>query len=213
MSSPSPQKNNSGPLQVGLTGGIGSGKSTVAKYWEVLGIPVFYADAEAKAILASDPETVRRVQALLGSDSYTESGPDRAYIAKQIFDNREKREALNSIIHPAVNRAFEARVRENAAHPYVIKEAAIIIETGAAEKYDALVLVTAPESLREDRAVGRGDDRSDVRKRMKAQLTDEEKAKYSDFVIVNDNERAIIPQVARIHSALLARSRGEEKGG
>lgn len=205
MSNPSREKNNSGPLRVGLTGGIGSGKSTVAKYWEMLGIPVFYADAEAKAILASDPETVRRVQALLGKEAYTEAGPDRAYIAEQVFDDPEKRKALNGIIHPAVNRAFEDWVRQNAAQPYVVKEAAIIIEIGAADKYGALVLVTAPETLRAERAAARGDHRADVQKRMKAQLPDEEKIRKADFIIRNDGATALIPQIRRIHEALLLR--------
>lgn len=213
MSSPSPESDARTPLRVGLTGGIGSGKSTVAKYWAMLGIPVFTADAEAKKLLASDPEVIRRVESLFGKSAYGKSGPNRAYIAKQVFGDREKREALNAIIHPAVNRAFEAWLCRRAALPYVVKEAAIVIEIGAAENYDAVVLVTAPELLREKRATGRGDDREDVRKRMKAQLTDEEKAEHADFIVVNDNAHAIIPQVAMIHEAIIAKSREQAARG
>lgn len=205
MSRNSPKSKDHRPVLIGLTGGIGSGKSTVARFWEVLGVSVYYADVRAKQILADDPDTVASVKALFGEKAYADGVPDRAYIADRVFDDAALRKSLNEIIHPAVGRDFEAWTEARSDRPCLVKEAAIIVETNTCDLYDALVLVTAPEEVRIERVMARNKiSRKEVKQRMAAQLSDGEKKKYADFVIENDGEKALIPAVLSIHEALCA---------
>ncbi len=189
---------------MGITGGIGAGKSIVAKVFSVLGIPVFNADVIAKQILTSDPEVISAVRSHFGVEAYRDGVPDREYLARVVFNDSSQRETLNSIIHPAVGRAFEKFCAVNNSAPYVLKEAAILVETGGYKQLDALILVTAPESLRIERALNRDNtDREALKKRISAQLSDEEKRPYAHFEIVNDDKNPVIPKVLQIHNAIL----------
>lgn len=192
------------PLRAGITGGIGSGKSIVAKVFAVLGIPVFNADTIAKQILSADPSVVAAVVQHFGQEAYIGSVPDREYLAKVVFSDSAKRKTLNSIIHPAVEKAFEEFCKSHSSAPYVVKEAAILIETGGYRKLDTLILVTAPEELRIDRVLNRDQtNRELIEKRIAAQLTDQEKRPYAHFEILNDDTNPVIPKVLQIHNTIL----------
>lgn len=195
-------------MLIGLTGGIGSGKSTVARFWEILDVPVYYADARAKQILAEDPDVVASVTSLLGAEAYSDGVPDRAYIASRVFEDGALRDKLNGIIHPAVGRDFESWIVTRSDRPYLLKEAAIIVETGTVDAYDALVLVTAPEAVRMERVIKRGGiSRKDVEQRIASQLGDAEKRRFADYIIDNDGKNAVVPAVLSIHEALCEKLR------
>lgn len=203
-------KRKSQPLLIGITGGIGAGKTLVSRIFELLRIPVFNADEVAKEILASDKEVREKVIEIFGRRAYIGKKPNRKYLAKSIFGNDEMRLKLNHIVHPAVGRAFEQWVEENKNKPYVLKEAAIIFETGGEKNLDAVILVTAPENLRIERVMKRDKvTEKEVRDRMTAQWSDEEKIKRADYHIVNDEKTAIIPQVLKLHDVLINRA-GEQ---
>lgn len=192
------------PLRAGITGGIGSGKSIVAQIFSVLGVPVFNADIIAKQILSTDSSVVARVVRHFGKESYINGVPDREYLAKVVFSDSAKRETLNSIIHPAVGRAFEDFCKLHSSASYVLEEAAILIETGGYKKLDTLILVTAPEELRIERVLSRDQtNRELIEKRIAAQLSDQDKRSFAQFEIVNDDKNPVIPKVLQIHNALL----------
>lgn len=192
------------PLRVGITGGIGSGKSIVAKVFSVLGVPVFNADLIAKQILSTDSSVMARVEQSFGPEAYIDGVPNRAYLANVVFGDSTKRETLNSIIHPAVGKAFEEFCKLNSSASYVLKEAAILVETGGHEKLDVLLLVTAPEELRIQRVLNRDQTgRELVEKRIAAQLPDQEKRPFAHFEIVNDDKNPVIPKVLQIHNTIL----------
>ncbi|MEI7801993.1 MAG: dephospho-CoA kinase [Bacteroidota bacterium] len=190
---------------IGITGGIGSGKSTICRVFETLGVPVFYADAEAKKIQNED-ETVRNaIIALFGNEVYSTEGLNRKLVAEKVFADKNLLEQLNKIVHPATITAFEKWQEKNADKPYCLKEAAILFETGIADSLDKIIVVTAPDELKINRIIERDKStREEVIARMKNQLSDEEKIKRADFVIVNDEKQAIIPQIMKVHKALLA---------
>jgi dephospho-CoA kinase len=190
-------------LRVGLTGGIGSGKSLVARIFKVLGVPVFNADDEAKK-LYDHAEVRREVISLFGENAYTAEGLNTAFLASRVFDDQDLRGRLNSIIHPRVAEAFETFVQIHADQAYLLKEAAISFEVGADALMDFMILVTAPEALRIDRVVKRDHtDPDSVMKRMKTQWSDEKKASRAEFIIRNDEENPVIPAVLQIHHAIL----------
>ena len=170
---------------VGLTGGIGSGKSTIAAYFKSLGVPVYIADDEAKKILLT-AEASAEVAAALGSEVLTDGKPDRSKLAAQVFNSPEKLKVLNTIIHPKVRQHFEEWVAQQATAPFVIKEAAILFESGSYKDCDKIILVTAPQEIRIERVMLRDKvTREQVLKRMEAQWSDEEKEALSDYIIIN----------------------------
>ena len=190
-------------LKVGLTGGIGSGKTTVGRIFQLLGVPLFIADLEAKEILASDPDVRTAVQALLGPQAYVEGSPDRAWIASRVFDSPELLKGLNAIIHPAVRGRFDSWTASYSTQPYVIQEAAILIESGGAALMDRNILVWAPEEIRITRVAARdGTPTEAVKKRMEHQMPDDAKVTSADFVIINDGAHPLIRQILEIHRAL-----------
>ncbi len=193
-------------LKIGLTGGIGSGKTTVARIFEVLGIPVYYADAEAKRLMNTDPDLKKKIITGFGPEAYKEGILDRVWLAAQVFDNADKLNVLNSFVHPVTIRDAESWMKRQTT-PYAIKEAALIFE-GALEKYfDFIIGVTAPESLRLERTVQRDKISAEqVLKRMQQQMDEEEKMRRCDFVILNDGIQAVIPQVLKIHETLLTKA-------
>lgn len=190
-------------LKIGLTGGIGSGKSTVAKIFEVLGIPVLYADDVAKELMNNDEALKQAIKDNFGEAAYIDGLLDRKYLSKQVFGNTEKLELLNSLVHPVtVAYATTWMSKQNAA--YCIKEAAILFESGSHIGLDFVVGVTAPEELRIKRIIARDQvTEAEVLQRMSRQMNDEEKMKRCDFVIYNDEEQFLTTQVLEVHKKIL----------
>lgn len=187
---------------VGITGGIGSGKSTVCRVFHSLGVPVFNADDEAKE-LYHDNEVREKVTALLGKNAYKNDELDRAYVASKVFSDKERLAELNSIIHPAVQQRFEDWCSSQSGHAYVLKEAAILFEAGSDKGTDAVIMVSAPHELKIKRVMQRdGVSAEQVEKRMKNQWKDEEKIKRATYVIYNDEEQLVLPQVLKVHEEL-----------
>lgn len=189
--------------KIGLTGGIGSGKSTVAQVFRALGVPVFVSDDEARRLQESDAEVVNAIAALFGKEIYKDGKLDRAKVATVVFADKEKLSQLNAIVHPAVGKAFDAFCITHNAAPYVIKEAAIIFEHGLEKQLDGVITVTAPDEVRIARVMTRDQaEREAVIRRMQNQMPQEEKAKRSAFVIMNDGKEMLLPQVLKIDAAL-----------
>jgi len=190
-------------LSVGLTGGIGSGKTTVAGIFEVLGIPVYYADEAAKRIMNENPELKAAIIGHFGEGSYKDGKLDRAYLSSQVFGNKEKLKLLDSFVHPETIRDGNEWMLKQTA-PYAVKEAALIFESGVDQYLDYIVGVYAPKSLRIRRTMERDHiGEEEVMNRMKSQMNEEEKMKLCDFVIHNDEQQAVLPQVIAIHRQLL----------
>jgi dephospho-CoA kinase len=193
-------------LKIGLTGGIGSGKTTVAQIFEVLSIPVYYADTAAKELMNKDPELKKKIIASFGSDVYKKGVLDRAYLGAMVFPDAEKLNLLNSIVHPATILDSENWM-ENQTTPYAIKEAALIFEAGLEKHLDYIIGVTAPESLRIQRVVDRNHTSAEkVLERMHQQMDEKEKISRCDFVILNDEVVPLLPQVLAIHKTLMAKA-------
>lgn len=196
---------------LGITGGIGSGKSLVSSVFVRLGIPVYYADRSGKRLLEEDPSVRKKVIDLLGADSYSGRKPNNKYIADRVFQDEEKLKELNAIIHPAVQRDFKTWLGKQPDRNYVIEEAAILFESGAWKFMDRILTIVAPDELRIQRVMQRdGTDRKDVIRRMKHQWPQEELAKRSDYVIHNDGGALILPRILRIHEELLHHKAGEK---
>lgn len=194
-------------IRVGVTGNIGSGKSTVCKLFSVLGIPVYHADERAKWLLENDNAIVNAVKILLGNEAYNTNGKlNRPWIASKVFANPGLLQQYNDIIHPAVLRDSENWMNAQRNVPYTIKEAALFIESGSYKQLDFIICVTAPESIRLQRIVKRDQASVDsIKARMASQMPEEEKVKKAHAVIVNDGKQEIIPQVWAIHHQLLQR--------
>ncbi len=190
-------------LKVGLTGGIGSGKTTVAKIFETLGVPVYYADDAAKRIMNED-ETLRgRIIALFGAESYEGDQLNRPFVAAQVFKNEQQLIALNALVHPLTIEDSE-KWMEQQTTPYVIKEAALVFESDVWKHLDKVIGVSAPYELRLQRAMQRdGISRDAVQARMAKQMNEEEKMKRCDYVLYNDEAQLLIPQVIALHEILL----------
>ena len=198
-------------LKIGLTGGIGSGKTTVARIFEVLGIPVYYADQAARDLMNTDPELKQLILTGFGQDAYEAGTLNRSWLAERVFNNPEKLALLNSFVHPVTIRDADSWMKIQTSE-YAIKEAALIFE-GKLEKYfDFIIGVTAPESLRIERAVQRDHTTTEnVMQRMRQQMDESEKIGRCDFVILNDGKQPILPQVLDIHKSLLAKIHNVEK--
>lgn len=189
-------------LQVGLTGGIGSGKTTVARVFRTLGIPVFEADAAGRTLLAENREVKTAVVARFGQDVLRDGHIDRAALARIVFTDQQALKDLNAIIHPAVRVAFKQWSGIQVA-PYVLMEAAILAESGGAKHMDRIIVVTAPEDLRIHRVMQRdGVEEETVRTRLANQISEDERLKTADHVIMNDDTRLVIPQVLAVHTAI-----------
>ena len=188
---------------VGLTGGIGSGKSTVASMFQKLGVPIYNSDVEAKNLMGRSKKIKKDIEALLGKESYLDGEPNRGYIAQKVFKDKILLRDLNNIVHPAVRRHFKSWCkRQNTT--YVIQEAAIIFENGTQKRYDKIILVTAPRDIRIQRVVDRdGITAEQVMARMDNQWPDSEKEKFSDFIIENIDLEATEGEVLKIHHKLL----------
>ena len=189
-------------LKIGLTGGIGSGKSTVAKIFEQLGIPVYYADSAAKRIMNADPILMAELVNSFGSEVYVDGELNRAHLSGIVFNDKKKLDLLNSIVHPATIRDSESWMSSQKA-PYAIKEAALIFESGSQDQLDYVIGVSAPESLRIQRAMQRdGLTREAVKERIQNQLSESIKMRLCHFVIRNDEQELVIPQVLELDRKL-----------
>lgn len=170
---------------IGLTGGIGSGKTTIANYFKSKGIPLYIADDEAKAILYT-PDAIKEVQDAFGDEVMDNGVPDRAKLASLVFNDPEKLKTLNSIIHPKVLEHFRQWLAEHSDAKFIIREAAILFESGRYKDCDQIILVTAPKEERIARVMERDNTtREKVLERMNAQWDDDKKAKLSDYIIIN----------------------------
>lgn len=190
-------------LKIGLTGGLGSGKSTIAKIFEVLGIPVYYADAEAKRIMHTDPELKAKIIRHFGEESYANNQLNREYLSGIVFNDKEKLALLNSLVHPVTIRDSKDWINRQTT-PYAIKEAALVFESGSQEYLDYVIGVSAPAHLRIHRAMQRDNlTRGEVQQRMSKQIEEVIKMHLCDFIIYNDEVKPVIPQVLELHKKLL----------
>jgi dephospho-CoA kinase len=190
-------------LKIGLTGGMGSGKTTVSQIFAALGIPVFYADDVAKAIMNEDEVLRQRITNLFGADAYKENELNRKYIAGIVFNDAYKLEQLNALVHPVTIAAADKWMNEQTS-PYVIKEAALMFEAGAAAHLNYVIGVYAPQHLRIQRVMHRDKASSEeVLARINKQIDEKIKMKLCDFVIVNDEQQAVLPQVLSLHQKFL----------
>ena len=186
-------------IKIGITGGIGSGKSTVCRVFSLLGIAVYDSDSQARRLMEADRDVVERIEASFGRDIYRRGKLDRPKMAARIFGDRSLREKLNAIVHPAVEADFVRWAERQSGH-YVIEEAAILFESGAWRCMDAVVTVTAPEAIRLRRACLRdGCDEASVRARMAAQIAERERVGRADYIIRNDDREPVIPQILKLH--------------
>lgn len=189
-------------LKIGITGNIGSGKTTISKIFEVLGIPIFYADESAQSVMVTDLALVEGIKSAFGRNAYMNDGSvNRKYLADIVFKDEAKLAKLNSLVHPATFRAFDVwlSVQKNKA-PYVLKEAALLFETDAFKACDETIMVKAPLELRIQRVMGRsGLTKQEVENRENKQLPENKKAALANYIIVNDDSRLVIPQVLELH--------------
>ncbi len=191
------------PAIIGITGGIGSGKSIVCRIFGVLGIPVYEADTRAKWLMNHDPQLKEQLIALLGPDAYTHTGEyNRAWVASQVFDNQNLLLKLNAVVHPRVWQDSAAWVQQHSEAPYLLYEAAIMKAAGQGNAFRHVVMVSAPVELRVKRTLARDPQRSEqeVRAIIARQVSDEERLKIADFVVQNDDYQLLIPQVLHLHS-------------
>lgn len=194
-------------LKIGLTGGIGSGKSTVAKVFESLGIPVYKADDEAKKLMATDPQLIHLIKTHFSEEAYKEGKLDKAYLASVVFNNKEKLNLLNSLVHPFTIEDGKSWMNKQQT-PYAIKEAALIFESGSQGEFDFVIGVYAPETLRIHRTIQRDKtDKEQVRSRMQNQIKEEIKMKLCDEVLINNEQRLLLPQIIALHEKLLAKAK------
>lgn len=186
-------------LKIGVTGGIGSGKTYICNIIQGLGYPVFFSDIEAKFIMQTDPEVVDNIKKLFGENTYSYGELNRAHIAERAFQNPSLLAELNNIVHPAVRRKFQEFAENQCDKKLVFNEAAILFETGAYKNFDFNILVSAPKALKIERIMARDSiSNEDVMIRMKNQWEDEQKIPLADFIIYNDEKSDSEAQVKRI---------------
>ncbi|MCK9202888.1 MAG: dephospho-CoA kinase [Bacteroidales bacterium] len=191
-------------LKVGLTGNIGSGKSTVSRIFMLLKIPVYHADDESKKFLLEE-NVIRDVAHYFGSGVLdNDRQVNRRSLAALVFSDKKANLQLNSILHPLVREDFRNWIKSFSGYPYIIQEAAIILESGFRDEFDYIIHVSCPTEIAIDRVMNRDHvDGQQVKQRLQFQIGDEEKGKLSDFVILNDGSHLLIPQVISIHNQLL----------
>jgi dephospho-CoA kinase len=190
-------------LKVGLTGGIGSGKTTIAKIFELLNVPVYYADEASKRLYHTDKNLIADIKKHFGEDIYTNEQLNRSKLATLVFSDPSKLELLNRLVHPPTIRDAEEWMQKQTT-PYVIKEAALLFESGSAGGLDYIIGVQAPSHYRIKRVMERdGVKREDVINRANRQIDEEIKMRLCDFVILNNDQDLVIPQVLELHSKFL----------
>lgn len=194
--------------KIGITGGIGSGKTTACKIFETLGIPIFYADDAAKIVMVENAILRQQIIEIFGNESYINNDKieyvlNRKHISSIAFSNPEKLAALNAVVHPAVRAAAAEWHTKQINAPYTLQEAALHYESGGYKLFDAMITVFAPLEMRIQRAILRGDGtRAEIEARIAKQMSDDEKVKRADFVIYNDGAQLLIPQILDIHTKI-----------
>lgn len=200
---------NQKPLLVGITGGIGAGKTTVSKFFSILNVPVYYADDRAKWLMQNNPQLKKEIQSHFGAASYFEDGSlNRQFLAQQVFGDEKKTSLINALVHPVVGKDFTLWAKEQ-HKPYVLKEAALLFETGSYKTLDKTINVTAPKSVRIDRVMTRDPNRNkeQVLQIIQKQLPDNVKNGLADYIVKNYSHHMVIPQVLMIHEELLSQAR------
>lgn len=192
-------------IKVGLTGGIGVGKTVCADIFSLLGVPIYNSDNEAKLIMVQDEDVKYAIKDIFGSKSYNGDGTlNRGHLASLIFSDKLLLAKMNDIVHPAVREHFRKWVKKNQQQKYIIQESALIFETGSYKSFDKIILVHAAEEVRIERVIKRDkSSEEEVLARMKKQLPQEEKLEFADYVIINDNKRPLIKQIMNIHIDLM----------
>jgi dephospho-CoA kinase len=188
-------------IKIGLTGGIGSGKSTVSKIFRILDVPVYDADSRAKKLVADDVETRREIELTFGKAVFKDGVLQNKVLANIVFNNPSKLEKLNNIIHPRVEKDFTDWSKKQKSAPYIVKEAAILFESGSYKGMDKILMVYSPEPTRIERVMKRDNiSRKIVLERIRNQWSDELKKEKSNYIIYNDEKQLLIPQVLKIHT-------------
>ena len=190
------------PIQIGITGGIGSGKSLICRIFQVLNVPVYDADSQAKKLMTIDGILIDQIKKEFGSLSYDKEGVlNREFLSKTVFNQPEKLAKLNSMVHPRVAVDYNRWVHEQSGARYCLKEAALLFEAGSYQLLDKIIVVAAPDELRIRRVLQRDPyrNKTDVERIIKNQMSQEEKIKKSDFVIKNDESELVVPQVLKLH--------------
>ena len=200
-------------LKIGLTGGIGSGKTIVARIFETLGSPVYYADDAARRLMNTDPDLKKSIIKEFGKESYREGELDRKWVASIVFNDPDKLQLLNSLTHPVTIKDAEAWMSSHEqSTPYCIKEAALLFESGAADHLDLVIGVSAPQSIRIKRVMERDGLSSDeIMKRIGRQMDEELKMKRCDIVITNNEKELLIPQVISLHKKFIEMDKNRGK--
>ncbi len=189
-------------IKVGITGGIGAGKTTVSNIFKVLKVPIFYADKVAKNLINTNDKTIRKIKEKFG-DVYINGKLNNKKLAAIIFNNPEKLKIINNIVHPAVHKEYNKWCKKNSDKIYTLMEAAILFESRSYKKLDKIITVYAPEKIRIKRVCKRDNtNEKKVKERIRNQINDKEKIKLSDFVIHNYNDNMLIPQVLEIHKKI-----------
>ena len=192
-------------LKIGLTGNIGSGKTTVSKVFEVLGVPVFYADDAAKSVMVSDAELIAGIKSAFGDAAYFDDGTlNRKHIAGIVFNDAGQLARLNALVHPATFRAFDEWIKNIGTNvPYVLKEAALLFESDSYKLCDYSITIQAPFETRIKRVMQRdGLTREEIESRESKQFSEEKKSALADYIIVNDDVQLVIPQVLELHNKI-----------
>jgi dephospho-CoA kinase len=188
-------------LQIGITGGIGSGKSLVSKIFSALGIPIYDADSHAKELMTTDGILISQIKKEFGDLSYEDGSLNRAYLANHVFHDEQKLEKLNSLVHPRVALHYQNWFLKNSDKPYVLKEAALLFETGSYKLLDKIIVVTAPEELRIQRVIVRDPHRTveQIKAIVGKQMPEHKKQELADYLVVNDETQLLIPQILHLH--------------
>ncbi|MGC1240550.1 MAG: dephospho-CoA kinase [Chryseosolibacter sp.] len=190
------------PLQIGITGGIGSGKSLVCNIFRQLGVPVYDADSHAKALMTTDGILISQIKKEFGDLAYHPDGVlNRTYLAQHVFLNEEKLQELNNLVHPRVAADYQHWVSRYADMPYVLKEAALLYESGSYRTLDKIIVVSAPPDVRQRRVLHRDAHRTveQFQGIVEKQMREEDKLKRADYIIINDDATLVIPQVLKLH--------------
>ena len=190
--------------KIGITGGIGSGKTYVASVFQSFGIPIFNADIQAKKIMTSSRKLIKLVKEEFGNDIYKDSDLNKEKLSSIVFSNSDKLQKLNSLVHPIVKEEFNNWCKKQTSS-YVIKEAAILFESNSHIGLDAVICVSAPLDLRMKRLLNRDDySEKEIKKRIENQISQEEKEKLSDYIIINDEKELLLPKIIKIYKELLS---------
>jgi len=191
-------------IKVGITGGIGAGKSLISRMFKSLGIPVFNADLEARKLMDEHTDLIAGIKKLFGQDIYKNGQLNRSFLAKKLFGDEKNLKKMNNLVHPLVIDEYNTWLQKQSQQPYSIKEAALLFEAGTYKELDKIILVYAPKTIRINRILMRDAYRSksDIVSIIEQQMSENRKKKLSDYVIINDEQEMVIPQVLAIHEEL-----------